>query len=206
MASGSSESPARPTGATASGPAPDLRAIPPILDPAFRHRKRLQLELSPHGGSYLGRSAGSSFLAGLRVDLHLTELVALGVTYDYSRIQSPSDLKPGPDDRDLHSLFAEAALTNDLAMRIGRKLIALDLYLTLGVGTLHIIDGWKLAGLVGGGVKFYVGVPWLAVRIDLQSHIHPTPTGPDSQQVDVDLSLTGGLSFFLPARPSAYER
>jgi hypothetical protein len=193
-------------GPPASASEASLRAIPPILDPAFRHQKRWQLELSPHGGSYLGRSVGSSFLAGLRADLHLSQLVAVGVTYDYSRLQSPSALQPLPADRELHSLLAEASLSNDLAMRIGKKLIALDLFLTLGIGGLRITETWKVAGLVGGGVKFYTGLPWLAVRIDLQTHIHPTPTGPDSQRIDTDLSLALGLSFFLPARASAYER
>ncbi len=195
---------AEPSAARAS--APDLRAIPPILDPAFRHRKRGQLEISPHGGSYLGRSVGSSFLAGVRADLHLSQLLAVGATYDYSRLQSPSALETLPTARDLHSLLAETSVANDLAMRVGRKLIALDLYLTLGLGALRITEEWKLAGLVGGGVKFYLGLSWLALRIDLQSHIHPTPTGPAAQRIDVDLSLTGGLSFFIPPRPSAYEQ
>ncbi len=187
-------------------PPVDPRAIPPILDPAFRHRKRAQLELSPHGGSYLGRSVGSSFLTGVRAHLHLSELLAVGASYDYSRLQSPSALATLPAARDLHSILAEASLANDLAMRVGKTLIALDLYLTLGLGALQIADEWKLAGVVGGGVKFYTRLSWLAVRIDLQSHIHPTPTGPGAQRVDVDLALTGGLSFFLPARPSTFER
>lgn len=192
--------------ASRAEPPADPRAIPPILDPAFRHRKRAQLELSPHGGSYLGRSVGSSFLTGVRAHLHLSELVAVGASYDYSRLQSPSALAPLPAARDLHSILAEASLSNDLAMRVGKTLIALDLYLTLGLGALLIVDTWKLAGVVGGGVKFYTSLSWLAVRIDLQSHIHPTPTGLDTQRIDVDLSLTAGLSFFLPPRPSTFER
>ncbi|MCC6750283.1 MAG: hypothetical protein IT371_21645 [Deltaproteobacteria bacterium] len=186
-------------------PAPELKRVPPILDPAFRHQKRYQLELSPHGGSLLGRTLGSSFLVGVRAHLHLSPWLALGASYDYSRIPSSAAFEVLPTVREVHLLLGEASISNDLAMRVGRRLVALDLFLTVGLGSMNLAQAWKLAGLVGGGVKFYVGLPWLAVRIDLLTVIHPTPVSRVSSRIDADIALTGGVSFFLPARRSAYE-
>jgi hypothetical protein len=186
-------------------PVPDPKAVPPILDPRYRHQKRHQLELSPHGGSLLGRTIGSTFLAGVRARFHLGSMLSLGASYEVTRLQSTAAFEVPPARRDLHFLLAEASLSNDLAMRLSSKLIALDLFLTVGLGATSLGGSWNVAGLVGGGVKFYTGLPWLAIRIDLSTLIHPTELGPSSSRVDADLALTGGLSFFLPARHSTFE-
>ncbi|MBI5534584.1 MAG: hypothetical protein HY898_17795 [Deltaproteobacteria bacterium] len=183
----------------------DLTAVPPILDPDYRHQKRYQLELSPHFGSLLGRTVGSTFLAGARAHFHLSPMFSAGTSYEYSRVQPSPGFEGPASTRDMHFVFAEGSMSNDLAMRIGRKLIALDLFLNVGFGGVNVDREWRRAGLIGGGVKFYLGLPWLAFRIDLLSLIHPTPLSGTSWRTDVDMALTGGFCFFMPARHSAYE-
>lgn len=186
-------------------PAPDIRAIPPILDSAYRHRHRLQLELVPSGGTYLGRSMGSTFLAGGRLWLHLDPSWAVGVQYGYSRVGGGMPLQGAVSDPGVHMIDAEAALSNPVAMRLGRVLVEMDLYLTAGVGAIRLGRTWDAYGLVGGGVRFYTGLSWLAIRIDVDSHIHRTRL-PGTSRIDVDLSLALGVSFLFPTDPSPYEK
>jgi hypothetical protein len=194
-----------PQALSPSATEPDLKTVPPILDPDYRHQKRYQLELSPHFGSLLGRTVGSTYLAGGRAHFHLSPMFSLGSSYEYSHIASSAAFESPGSTRDMHLVFGEASMSNDLAMRIGQKLIALDLFLNVGFGGVNIDREWHRAGLVGGGVKFYLGLPWLAFRIDLLSLIHPMPLSASSSRTDVDMALTGGFCFFMPARHSAYE-
>jgi outer membrane beta-barrel protein len=202
---------AAPLAAAAAEPAslpvasPDIRAIPPILDDAYRHRHHLQLELVPFGGTYLGRSMGSTFLTGGRLWLHLDPAWAVGVQYGYSRVGGSTALQAAASEPDVHMLDAETALSNPVAMRLGSILVEMDLYLTVGVGAILLDRRWDAYGLVGGGVRFYTGLSWLAIRIDVDSHIHRTRF-PGTNRIDVDLSLALGVSFLFPTNPSPYER
>lgn len=184
-----------PEAPAASAPCPDtLRGIPPALDPKYRHRKDLQVEAGIFGGTYLGATLGGTFLSGARVAFHVDGMWAVQVEYDYSRW---GDAKL---DRNVHHLTAAALISNDLAVRFGRTVVPMDLYLTLGVGATRLDAVWEPLGRVGGGVKFYTGVPWLAVRIDLDTWIHPV-----AGHVDSDISLALGLSFLFPASPAPLE-
>lgn len=185
----------RPAAAAAAEPAGDaacppaaLDAVPPVLDPACRHQKALQLELAPYGGSLLGPTIDSTFLVGGRLWLHLTAWLAAGASYGWTR---PS---AGLPDADVHLVAGEVAFSNDMAIRFGQTVVPADLYLTLGLGAVRLRD-WELLGVLGGGVKFYTGLSWLAIRIDVNSYLHPTPGG---DGVDVDLAVTPGVSFLFP--------
>jgi outer membrane beta-barrel protein len=186
-------------------PVPDLRAIPPILDDDYLHRSRFQFELVPFGGTYLGRSLGSTFIAGGRLWFHIDKAWAVGARYGYTRIGSGTALRQAALTPDVHLVNAEASLSNPVALRLGRTLVQMDLYLTAGVGAIMLASQWDAYGLVGGGVRFYTGLSWLAVRIDVDSHIHRTRISGTSR-IDVDMSLSLGVSFIFPPDPSPYER
>jgi hypothetical protein len=173
---------------------PDLRAVPPVLDPAYRHRRKLQVEVESYGGSLLGTTVGSTWIAGLRAGLHLGGPWAVQADYGVSR---------SPDaaiDRTVHVLTGSVMIANDVAMRIGRHLVEMDLYLTLGAGAMRLDATWRPAGRVGGGLKIYTGLSWLAIRVDVDTYLHPVPGS-----FNGDLSVTAGLSFLFPPRPSPLE-
>ncbi len=176
-------------------PAATLPGLPPVLDPACRHRKEWQAEVAPFGGSLLGPTLDATFVVGGRLWLHATSWLAAGASYGWSR---PSSGGMG----DVHLVAGEVALSNDMAIRFGGTVVPADLYLTLGVGAARL-RGWEVLGVLGGGVKFYTGLPWLAVRIDVNSYLHPTPGG---DGVDVDLAVTPGVSFLFPAEAAPLER
>lgn len=90
-------------------------------------------------------------------------------------------------------------------MRLGGVLIELDLYLTLGVGAVRLDGEWDALGVIGGGLKAYPGISWLAIRIDLNNYLHRVrKLAGDS--VDMDPSFSLGVSFLLPPDPSLLER
>jgi len=184
----------------------NIHAVPPILDPHFRHRKKGQLEISPYGGSNLGASLSQTWIAGSRLYLHLNNTYAIGANYSFSTIGGAANRSMGGilEDDILHYLNAEAMISNDVAMRVGSSLIEMDLYMTLGVGGIFINTDWQPMGVAGGGVKVYTGIPWLAVRVDVNNYIHPTQHR-GSTAVDCDVTFTGGISFLFPSNPSPYE-
>lgn len=188
-------------------PATTLKAIPPILDPQYRHRKTHQLEGVTFGGTYLGASVKKSWIVGARLLFHLNNMFAVGGSYGYQWTAVNSLSANGPPLTDRHTQFldAELAISNDVAMRLGSRLVEMDLYLTLGAGAIRLDNQWDLLGVVGGGVKVYLGLPWLALRIDVNTYLHSVdhPTG---ASVDGDISLALGLCLLFPPDPSPLER
>ena len=191
----------------AKKPVAELRAIPPILDPHHRHRKTHQLEMVPFGGTYLGASVNKSWIVGTRLLFHLNNMFAVGGSYGYQWTAANSLSNNGPAVTDRHTQFfdAELAISNDVAMRLGSRLVEMDLYMTVGAGTIRLDGQWDFLGVLGGGVKLYTGMPWLAIRIDVNTYLHSVdhPTG---AKVDSDVSVALGLSFLFPPDPSPLER
>lgn len=185
----------------------DIRAIPPILDPAFRQQKKHQFEFSPYGGAYLGNTVGQSWMAGTRLYYHFSNTVALGANYGFSRLLTDRSTRFGSAlvNPNMQVVTIEAMFSNDAAIRAGDTIMQMDFYATLGVGPMYLNDQWQPAGLVGGGVKFYCGIPWLAFRIDVNNYIHNT-SQPGKDIVDFDVTFLGGVSFLFPAKPSHHDR
>jgi outer membrane beta-barrel protein len=192
--------------ARAEPASPDPRAIPPILDAAYRHRKRHQVELALSGGTYLSAPLKKSWIVGARAHFHLNNMFALGAGYGFSR-HAVNVLDSGTvlSEHNAHYLTGEGALSTDVALRFGRTLVEMDLYMTLGAGARQLNGGWGPLGLIGGGVKFYTGLSWLAVRIDVNNYLHAVQLVGGSQTT-VDVSFALGVAFLLPPNPSPLER
>lgn len=164
-----------------------------------RHQKSGEWEINPYGGSYLGRSLGQTWTAGSRLHYHLNSTWAFGANYGYLR-NSPdpsSNFGKSVTNLNSHIVNAEALISNDAALRVGDSLLEMDFYLTLGAGAMSINSTWEPAGLIGGGVKFYTGKPWLAFVIDVNNYVHYTPI-PAGNKFDFDVIFTGGVSFLIP--------
>lgn len=185
----------------------DINAVPPILDPNYRHRKKHQFEFAPYGGAYLGNAIGQTWLIGTKVSYWLNNTVALGANYSYSRLLTNRGSPFGSilTDSNMQAINGQIVLTNDAALRVGDKLLELDFYMTLGMGSMYLNKTWELMGEIGGGVKFYTGIPWLAFRIDVDNYVHNV-SQPGRDVIDFDFIISGGVSFLFPTNPSAYEK
>jgi hypothetical protein len=174
-------------------------ALPQALDPRYRHAKGGEIELTVFGATYLGASTKKSWLTGARAYYHLNAMFALGTSYGYQWIAvdrfhtSSAPLR----NRHTHFINAEVAISNDVAMRFGSTVLELDLFMTLGAGALRLDGHWEMLGVIGGGLKAYTGVPWLALRIDVNNYLHRVRK-PAGDTVDMDISFALGLSALLP--------
>lgn len=176
--------------------------VPKILDLNFRFQKAGRFEFSPCVSSYLGQTIDQTWTAGGRLYYNFTDpqmALAAGVNYQYGRIYvGPSaDFGHGRKNDYFQIINAEMTLSNDLAMRSGKSIVELDMFMTLGIGTMYINAEWEPFGVIGGGVKVYPGVDWFALRIDVNNYLHPTPR-PPKEPIDCDVAFIFGAPFFFP--------
>lgn len=182
--------------------------IPTILQPEHRTKRPLQFELVPYAGSYLGNTVGQTWTAGGKAYFHVDNTYSFGVNGAYARLATDRSSTFGRElhNNDMYLFDAETMISNDLAMRIGKKLFEIDLYLTLGVGAISINENIEPMGVIGGGVKIYTPIPWLAVRVDMNNYAHYTQK-PGDDNFDFDVTFIGGPSFMFPSqRPKNSEK
>jgi outer membrane beta-barrel protein len=170
----------------------------PMLSAQPRHRPQ-HWELVPYGGFYLGRSLGQTWTAGMRGHYRVNDQWAIGAQYGYVAIAADSSSAFGRRivDTKTHLANAEVQISNDAALRLGQKVLAMDFYLTLGTGALRLNTQWEPFGLIGGGVKMYPGPSWFAVAVDVNNYAHFTQVSP-GRKFDVDTLFTVGFAFLLP--------
>lgn len=178
---------------------PNLRST--IADRGERYSKRFQSELGIYGGDYLGDEWLNTWDAGAHYYLHLNNTFAVGTNYTYSRIRADSGSSFGTSLRtkDMHIIDAEVMISNDCAFRAGKSIIECDLFMTLGGGAIWINREWKPMGVIGGGIKIFFTPPWVALRFDVNTPIHPTPK-PGGDSINADVMFNLGVSFFFPIK------
>lgn len=185
----------------------DLRGVPPILDPGYRHRKNNQFEFYPYIGAYVGATVDQTFAVGARLLYHFNNTWAIGANYSYSKLLTDRSSTFGQSitDTNMHIANAEVVISNDAALRVGKKVVELDFFMTLGAGSIKLNETWEPAGLIGGGVKVYPGKSWVVFRVDVNNYLHMTAK-PGHDPFDFDVEFIGGVSFLFPTNPSPYEK
>lgn len=180
----------------------ETAGIPKILDPNYRFQKKGRFEFAPYFSSYLGQVLMQTWFAGTRLYYNVNNSVAIGANYGIGRLYVGPSSDFGKDLRSkmFHVIDAEATFSNDVVLRQGKSLVQLDLFMSIGMGAMRINTIWEPTGVVGGGVKVYPGLDWLAVRIDVTNYIHPTPR-PQNPTIDCDVVFMFGASFFFPKKP-----
>jgi hypothetical protein len=132
--------------------------------------------------------------------------MAIGAEYSYSdlRADSSGDFGGTLTTHQNHLVFGALAFSNAAAFRAGET-IDCDLFFTIGGGAMTINRQWQWTAVVGGGIRVYLPVPWLAIRFDVNSYMHPTPK-PGGDAFNADLALNAGVSFIFPNREKRYEQ
>ncbi len=167
------------------------------LGSKHRPRKHFQSEFTLTGGDYLGDEWRNTWDLGGTYALYFNDTFGVGAGYMYSpmSVDASSQFGRSITDKDTHTIHGEFYLTNDCGFRAGKTLIECDLFTYLGGGTMQINDEWEPAGLVGGGMRFYMPVRHFSIRVDIASYLHPTAT-PGGDRFNADVLMNLGLSFY----------
>ena len=183
--------------AVASGPSPPPPSTDAILDPPNRRLRGNQVALDAFGGSMVGRAIGQSFLVGGRLTYFPIRQLGIGAAYGFSRGIGGLSTVRG---RSVHFAHGQLELPLASALRVGRKkVLEIDVFGEAGAGALYVARAWEPMGVIGGGVRLYPRVRWLAVRIDAVTFLHDTRR-PMGKAFDTDVAFTLGLSVLLPRR------
>jgi outer membrane beta-barrel protein len=169
--------------------------------------KQARHELSLVGGYYVSDLFSSTYAVGGSYTYHMTEntAVELNAAITHADAELVRALE-GERDRVLDDDFAQVRFLESLLLwtpvygklRLGGSVSRFDLHLGAGVGVVDSQTSRGAAGVAGVGFKLFVGRAF-AVRIDARDHIFRQELL-DEQFLVNDLSLTLGLSLFLPLR------
>ena len=175
-------------------------------------KKALRHEVSAMGGWYAGDISDGAPVYGGAYTFHFSEYLGLEASYfrtrqKYGLLQAIIDRQQGlvafvespEEDVQLFLGHLVWSLAYGKVRWLGGGISRFDFYLSLGAGATDTsaTGGLGITGSGGFGLKFYL-LDWLALRLDARDHVrnHRAPLGVD--KVVNDISLMGGLSFFIP--------
>ncbi len=175
------------------------------LEKEQRYSQKYQSEFGIYGGDFLGDEWYNTWNVGARYYFHISDMFAVGAEYFYSpiRVDSSGDFGKSLRTQQTHSLFAAMAFSNSGTLDMG-GIIDVDLYLTIGGGSMQINKIWEPMAVIGGGLKIYSPIPWFSVRFDVNSYLHPTPK-PGGDSFNSDIAINAGVSFAFPVRDAKKE-
>jgi outer membrane beta-barrel protein len=176
-----------------------------VVDRLFVKQARHELSLS--GGYYVSDLFSSTWVAGGSYTFHMTDATAveLGVAFTHEDADAVRALEDGratllEDDyapvRFLESLLVLTPIYGKL--RLGGAIARFDLHADVGVGVVDAQTSRGAAGIAGLGMKLFVGDA-IAVRLDARDRVFRQELLDEHFLVN-DLSLTLGLSVFVPVR------
>lgn len=176
-----------------------------VVDRLFVKQARHEVSLT--GGYYVSDLFSSTWVAGGSYTFHMTETTAveLGVAFTHQDGDAVRAIEDGrgailDDDyapvRYVESLLVLTPVYGKL--RLGGAVARFDLHADLGVGVVDSPTSRGAAGVAGLGMKLFVGNA-VAVRLDARDHVLRQELLDEHFWVN-DLSLTLGLSLFLPVR------
>jgi outer membrane beta-barrel protein len=222
---GTAPPPATPAGTdtAAAGATPALRTTQVCIDEAIANRlaikrqrrkavdrlfvKQARHELSATGGYYQSDLFSGTYVAGGSYTYHMTENTAVefGAAYTHANadvIRAIEDSRGTVIDDEfdrvllLESLLMWSPIYGKL--RLGGSIVRFDINAGLGVGVVDAATSRGAAGVAGFGMKLFIGRA-LAFRIDARNHVFQQELLDERFLVN-DLSITSGLSLFLPTR------
>ncbi|HLU68338.1 MAG TPA: outer membrane beta-barrel domain-containing protein [Kofleriaceae bacterium] len=169
--------------------------------------KQARHELSLVGGAYVSDLFSSTYALGASYTYHMTENTAVEMSAVVTH-ENADVLEALEDERmDLiDDEFAQVRFFESLLLwtpvygklRLGGSIVRFDIHLDAGVGVVDSPTSRGATGVAGIGLKLFAGRA-LAFRLDARDHVFQQELLDESFIVN-DLSLTLGLSLFLPVR------
>ena len=169
--------------------------------------KQARHEFTASGGYYLSDLFSATYVVGGSYTYHMTEDTAVEFTgaFTHENADVIVAIENGRasvlDDDFARTLFFESALIWSPIygkLRMGGKVMRFDIHLDLGVGVVDSQTSRGAAGMAGVGLKLFMGKAW-AFRIDVRDHVFRQELLDERFLVN-DVSITTGLSLFLPLR------
>lgn len=176
-------------------------AVPRVLDPDRRSAHSTHQEVFAYSGFYFGDLLDNSYVAGLDYLVRFDQTWALGPSFTYTRAALANSDRLNQagffDSRHMFTLNLTLMIILPAAFLTGDSAVQAELYSIFGLGTIAIDDKWQPHGFIGGGMKIFPGLDWLAIRVDLRTGMHGIDT-PSGAVFDQDLSLMLGLALPIP--------
>ncbi len=169
--------------------------------------KRARHEFSAVGGYYVSDLFSATYVLGGSYTYHMTETTAVELAFATTHTNADliNTLEAGRanilDDDFAAMLLAESTLVYTPIygkLRLGGTILRFDIYIDAGVGVVDSPTSRGTTGVAGFGMKLFLGKA-VAIRIDARDHIFRQELL-DRRFLVNDLSLTTGLSLFLPLR------
>jgi hypothetical protein len=181
------------------GPAAPPPADSDVLEPSTRRLRGNQVGIDVAGGSINGRGIGQSFVTTGRLTYYPIRQLGIAAVYSFSRGDGGVSTADG---NWVHAVHGQLEVPLISALRVGRhKVVPMDLFGEAGAGAMHIAGRWEALGVIGGGVRLYTRVRWLAVRIDALTYLHDTRREVGRALLDTEVAFTLGLTILVPRRP-----
>ena len=169
--------------------------------------KRGRHEFSAIGGYYVSDLFSATYVLGGSYTYHMTEATAVELAFasTHNDADLVSTLEAGRasvlSDDFARMLLAESTLVYTPIygkLRLGGTILRFDIHVDAGVGVVDSPTSRGTTGVAGFGMKLFLGQA-VAIRIDARDHIFRQELL-DRRFLVNDLSLTTGLSLFLPLR------
>lgn len=167
--------------------------------------KQARHEFSLGGGYYVSDLFSGTYTLNGSYTFHMTETTAVEIGGAFTHANADI-IRAIEDQRGvvLEDDFGDVRFVESLLLwtpvygklRLGGSVVRFDLHIDAGVGVVDSATSRGAAGVGGVGTKFFVGEA-LALRIDLRNHVFQQELLDENFLVN-DLSLTAGLSVFLP--------
>ncbi len=167
--------------------------------------KQARHEFSGGGGYYVSDLFSSTYVLSGSYTFHMTESTAVEIGAAFTHANAEV-IRAIEDERGtvLKDDYAKVRFVESLLLwtpmygklRVGGTIARFDLHLDMGVGVVDSSTSRGAAGVAGLGSKLFLGEA-VAFRIDLRNHVFRQELLAESFLVN-DLSLTAGLSVFLP--------
>lgn len=171
-----------------------------VLEPSVRRLRGNQVAIDLGGGSMNGRGIGQSFVTTGRLTYYPIRHIGIGAVYSFS--QGNGGVSTADGDW-VHAVHGQLELPLISALRVGRhKVLPMDLFGEAGAGAIHLAGRWEALGVIGGGVRLYTRIRWLAVRVDALTYLHDTRREVGRALLDTEVAFTLSLTILLPRRPA----
>ncbi len=167
--------------------------------------KQARHEFSFGGGYYVSDLFSGTYTLNGSYTFHMTESTAVEIGGAFTHANADV-IRAIEDERGtvLEDNYAQVRFVESLLLwtpvygklRLGGTIARFDLHIDMGVGVVDSATSRGAAGVAGLGSKLFLGEA-VALRVDLRNHVFRQELLDENFLVN-DLSLTAGLSVFLP--------